>query len=100
MTDTDKRLAVLGVALPEVYLPKKGVDYSRWAVVACDQYSSEREYWEGVAATVGSSPSTLNLVFPECYLEDADKADRVGRIQKSMRDYLAAGHLEIGRAHV
>lgn len=94
MTDTDKRLAVLGVALPEVYLPKKGVDYSRWAVVACDQYSSEREYWEGVAATVGSSPSTLNLVFPECYLEDADKADRVGRIQKSMRDYLAAGHLE------
>ncbi|MBN2875344.1 MAG: DUF1015 domain-containing protein, partial [Spirochaetales bacterium] len=90
MSNANTRLAALGVAVPRVYLPKSGSDYARWAVVACDQYSSEREYWEDVSTYVGSSPSTLNLVFPECYLEDDDKAARVERIRSTMRDYLNA----------
>lgn len=84
----------LGIRVPEVLLPKPGTDYQKWAVVACDQYSSEREYWEKAKAFVGPAPSTLNLIFPECYLEDADKAERVGRIQAAMKDYLAQGILE------
>jgi hypothetical protein len=91
MAQSTAGLSRLGVSIPEVYLPKPGVDLSRWAVVACDQYSSEKEYWEKVKAKVGDAPSTLNLIFPECYLEDADKAARVGRIQASMRDYLDKG---------
>ncbi len=94
MAQLQERFAALGVAVPEIYLPAKGADYGRWAVVACDQYSSEREYWEDVAAFVGDAPSTLNLIFPECYLEDADKAERVGRIQAAMRDYLERGLME------
>jgi len=91
MSDVTKRLAALGVAVPEVYLPSAGTDYVKWAVVACDQYSSEREYWEDVARTVGPAPSTLNMIFPECYLEDADKAARVQKIRAAMNSYLDAG---------
>jgi hypothetical protein len=84
----------LGLRIPEILLPAAGTDYSRWAVVACDQYSSEREYWKRVQDRVAGAPSTLNLIFPECYLEDADKAERVGRIQAAMRDYLERALVE------
>jgi len=84
----------IGARVPEVYLPATGTDYRKWAVVACDQYSSEREYWKRVEDAVAGSPSTLNLIYPEAYLEDADKAERIGRIQASMRDYLSRGVLE------
>ncbi|MCX7023342.1 MAG: DUF1015 domain-containing protein [Spirochaetes bacterium] len=94
MANCADTLARLGVRVPETYLPAAGTDYQDWAVVACDQYSSEREYWEGVKRRVGSRPSTFNLIFPECYLEDADKAERVQRIQAAMRDYLAKGVVE------
>jgi hypothetical protein len=93
MESANASLEALGVRVPEVLLPSPGVDLARWAVVACDQYSSEREYWRKAAAFVGDAPSTLNLVFPECYLEDADRKERVGRIQAAMRDYLARGIL-------
>lgn len=93
MADLHSRFAALGVRVPEVQLPAAGVDWEKWAVVACDQYSSEHHYWESVAAQVGSAQSTLNLIFPECYLEDADKAERVKRIQAAMKDYLAKGVL-------
>ncbi len=94
MTDVSQRLAALGIAAPEVYLPVAGVDPEKWAVVACDQYSSEREYWEDVSRLVGAAPSTLNLIFPECYLEDDDKDLRVQGIRAAMRSYLDAGFLE------
>lgn len=93
MASFEEKLAAVGVRIPEVYLPASGTDWSKWAVVACDQYSSEREYWETVKARVGSSPSTLNLIFPECYLEDSDKDERILRIQASMADYLRRGVL-------
>jgi hypothetical protein len=91
VTKLKERFSALGVQVPEVCLPAKGVDLVKWAVVACDQYSSEREYWESVADFVGKDPSTLNVIFPECYLEDDDKADRVARIRAAMADYLARG---------
>ncbi len=89
MPTLEEKLAAVGVKVPEIYLPAAGTDWGKWAVVACDQYSSEREYWEGVKACVGSSPSTLNLIFPECYLEDPDKEARIRGIQSAMNEYLA-----------
>ncbi|MEI6386234.1 MAG: DUF1015 domain-containing protein [Spirochaetota bacterium] len=83
--------ARLGIRVPEVLLPAAGTDLQRWAVVACDQYSSERGYWERVKTLVGGAPSTLGMVFPECYLEDADRKERVAAIQAAMRDSLAKG---------
>jgi hypothetical protein len=93
MTDTARRLASLGVAVPETYLPKAGADFQKWAVVACDQYSSEHEYWHDVEKLVGDTPSTLNLIVPECYLEDEDMPSRVKRIHAAMRAYLDNGVL-------
>jgi hypothetical protein len=82
-------LARLGVEVPEILLPAAGTDYAKWAVVACDQYSSEREYWKRAEAFVALSPSSLSLILPEAYLEDADVEDRIARIQASMREYLS-----------
>jgi hypothetical protein len=93
MPTYEKRLAALGARVPEVFLPAEGVDYSRWAVVACDQYSSEREYWKRAQEAASGAPSTLNLIFPEAYLEDADKGERIARIQSAMTSYLSRGVL-------
>ncbi len=84
----------LGVLVPEVYLPKDGIDLTKWAVVACDQFTSEPEYWNEVRKIVGDAPSTLNLTFPEVYLEQPGKDERIESIQKTMRKYLDAGILE------
>lgn len=94
MPALNERYAALGVRVPEVLLPAPSTEREKWAVVACDQYSSEHEYWESVASYVGAEPSALNLIFPECYLEEPGKAERVRRIQASMRDYLSRGILE------
>ncbi len=94
MNDWTKELESLGVGIPEPLLPSVGLDYRSWAVVACDQYSSEREYWERVRERVGGKPSTLNLIFPECYLEDDDAQDRIGRIHRAMDSYLSEGYLK------
>ena len=54
----------------DILLPKNSVDMSKWSVVACDQYTSEPEYWNKVESFIGSQPSTYNLILPEIYLED------------------------------
>ena len=79
-----------GVVVPEVLLPKD-VDLQRWAVVACDQYTQDRGYWQRVSAVVGDAPSTLNLIFPEVYLGDDGADARIAAIQSTMRRYLDAG---------
>lgn len=83
-----------GFRLPRIHLPRAGTDLKKWAVIACDQYTSQPEYWHDVAREVGDAPSTLHLIFPEVYLGAADSAARIGRIQQTMRDYLASGLLQ------
>ena len=89
-----KKYDDLGVLIPEVYLPKPGIDLKKWAVIACDQFTSEPEYWHKVEKLVGDAPSTLNLTFSEIHLEDKDKEERIKNIQSSMRKYLDSGMLE------
>jgi hypothetical protein len=84
----------IGVQIPQVFLPKAGVDLTKWAVIACDQFTSQPEYWRKVEQLVGDSPSTLNLTFPEVYLEDAGGDERIQRIQTGMRTMLAEQVLE------
>ena len=66
-----------GFHIPEIMLPKEGTDYSKWAVVACDQYTSEPEYWKQVEEIVGDAPSTLRLMLPEIFLGKEAEADRM-----------------------
>ena len=69
----------------EILLPDSRVtDISRWAVVACDQYTSEPAYWESAADVVGNAPSTLSMILPEVYLETADA--RIPSIHAAMED--------------
>lgn len=83
--------ALKGFRLPHVCLPRPGIDLRKWAVIACDQHTSEPEYWQRVAHEVGDAPSTLHLIFPEVYLGAADAPARIRRIQETMRGYLADG---------
>jgi hypothetical protein len=82
-----------GFRLPRLLLPRPGIDLHKWAVIACDQYTSERAYWQRVADEVGNAPSTLHLIFPEAHLEDADSPARIACVQQAMRRYLAEGLL-------
>ena len=66
-------------------LPKS--DFEKWAVVACDQYTSEPEYWKSVEEFVGEEPSALNIILPEVYLQ-ADNSERISKINKTMKDYI------------
>ena len=89
-----KNIQELGIQIPEVYLPKPGTELGKWAVIACDQFTSEPEYWNEVEHNVEGAPSTLNLTFPEVYLEREGSEQRIGNIQSKMREYLAAGILQ------
>ena len=89
-----KIISDIGIQIPQVYLPKPGTDLKKWAVIACDQFTSEPEYWHDVEKIVGDAPSTLNLTFPEVYLEKPGEAERIQNIQATMRKYLDAGILQ------
>lgn len=83
-----------GLHIPEIMIPKDGTDYSKWAVVACDQYTSEPEYWEDVEKIVGDAPSTLRLMLPEIYLDKPGEADKIKAIRKTMDEYMEDGTLQ------
>lgn len=64
------------------------IDMTKWAVVACDQYTSEHSYWNKVESLVGSAPSTLKITLPEIYLEEKDVDKRIKKINNTMNEYL------------
>jgi hypothetical protein len=84
----------IGIQIPQIYLPRPEIDLTKWAVIACDQFTSQPEYWQKVAEIVGDAPSTLNLILPEVYLEQPGEAERIASIQATMRKYLDDGTLE------
>ncbi|MBQ6846048.1 MAG: DUF1015 domain-containing protein, partial [Oscillospiraceae bacterium] len=75
----------------DILLPKNGTDMTKWSVVACDQYTSEPEYWNEVSSLVGDSPSTLHITFPEIYLEYSDGDARIESINRNMAKYINDG---------
>ncbi|PLY00810.1 MAG: DUF1015 domain-containing protein [Desulfuromonas sp.] len=83
----------IGVEVPKILLPKDGVDMRYWAIIACDQYTSDREYWKRLATQTAGKLSTLPLIFPEVYLEDDDAESRIATINRTMEQYLADGSL-------
>jgi hypothetical protein len=85
MNDLQLRFASLGLDMPEILLPRDA-DLRKWPVVACDQFTQDRGYWEKVKSAAAGSPSTLNLIFPEAYLPDGD--GRIVEIHSAMDRYL------------
>jgi len=74
----------------DIMLPE-GCDMKKWSVVACDQYTSEPEYWRRVDAFVGDAPSTLRMIVPEQYLNDPDVGARIASVHAAMEDYTLSG---------
>lgn len=89
-----KIISDLGIQIPQVYLPKPGTDLTKWAVIACDQFTSQPEYWSDVEKIIGDAPSTYNLTFPEVFLENSGGDERIQNIQASMRKYTDEGILQ------
>lgn len=61
---------------------------NKWSVVACDQYTSQPDYWQAVSDCAGDSCSTLNLIVPEIYLNDSDIDNRISNVNETMKQYL------------
>jgi hypothetical protein len=89
-----KIISDIGIQIPRVYLPKAGTDLKKWAVIACDQFTSEPEYWHDVEKIVGDAPSTLNLTFPEVHLEKPGEEERIKSVQLTMQRYMDEGILQ------
>lgn len=79
---------------PADILIPKNTDMKKWSVIACDQYTSEPEYWNKLYELIGDSKSALNLVLPEVYLESPDIDKRIEEIHKTMNEYLESDVFE------
>ncbi len=79
-----------GFGPADILLPQN-CDLTKWSVVACDQYTSQNDYWERVAQTVGDAPSTLKLILPESQLEDGHFEEHIADINRTMDEYLDEG---------
>ena len=67
--------------IPRILIPREG--FEKWAVIACDQFTSDREYWKRVERTVADAPSTLSFILPEVYLGEEDE-ERIAAIRENM----------------
>ena len=83
----------IALHVPSLLLPRADIPLETWSVIACDQYTSQPEYWEEVRRLVGDDPSTLHLVFPEAYLEEACREQTIAGINQRMQVYLKSGVL-------
>lgn len=77
-----------------ILVPNEKNDMSSWSVVACDQYTSEPEYWEDVKEIVGDKVSSLNMILPEVYLESDDIDSKITNIHSTMNEYLSSDVFE------
>ena len=74
----------------DILLPQN-VDLNKWAVIACDQFTSDPEYWQRVRKTAADAPSTIHMILPEAELGSADEAQLVSLINAHMDKYLSEG---------
>ncbi|MBE6919070.1 MAG: DUF1015 domain-containing protein [Ruminococcaceae bacterium] len=86
----NEKFRKLGFYPADILLPKD-CDMTKWAVVACDQFTSEPEYWAAVEETVGEAPSALRLILPEARLKDDNVDEQIAAINGTMQRYLDEG---------
>ncbi len=81
------------IVKPNILLPIKNIDMEKWAVIACDQFTSEPEYWDELKTIVDNVPSTYHLILPEAYL-DRDMKHKVDKVNENMQLYLTHNMFE------
>lgn len=82
-----KNFSSIGIQASEILIPNNQIDLEKWAVVACDQFTSQSEYWNTVEKMVGQSPSTYHLILPEAYLGTEKEQIHSSKINSSMEKY-------------
>jgi len=80
----------IGLEVPVILLPKLE-NLAKWPVIACDQFTQDRNYWEKAKEITAGSPSTLNMIFPEVFLSDDEAEKRIEDIHFTMDRYLKDG---------
>lgn len=89
-----KTFPTVGIQTGNLLLPKPGIDLSKWAVIACDQFTSQPDYWNQVSTLVGDSPSTFHLILPEVYLNTPQESARIQSTRENMHRYMEEGLLQ------
>ena len=84
----NKKLGNVAIKIPNILFPKNTIDLNKWAVIACDQYTSDEQYWNNVSKKIGFSPSTYKLMLPEVHLESPNKNKMLKKISSEMKKYL------------
>jgi hypothetical protein len=77
--------SAVGIKIPEILLPKTLDEV--WPVIACDQFTQDRDYWQRVKEIVNGRPSTLDFIFPEVFLEDADAPMKINAVHRAMESH-------------
>ena len=76
------------IKAPHIFLPRKGVDTTKYSVIACDQYTSNAPYWDSLREEIGDSVSTFNMIYPEAYLGNTDEESYINMINANINHYL------------
>lgn len=89
------------IKAPHILLPNSDADMSKYAVIACDQYTSNLDYWDSLKAEIGNSVSTFNMIYPEAYLETTNNEEYIKGINNKIASYLKNGDLkDIGECFI
>ena len=83
----------VGIIFPEILIPEEKINKEKWAVIACDQFTSNEDYWLKAEKFVGSAPSMLHIIVPEAFLRGDDVEDRIGHAKETMNHYIEDGVL-------
>ena len=83
----------VGILFPEILIPDKKINKQKWPVIACDQFTSNEDYWIKTSKTVGGAPSTLHVIVPEAHLSDGDVEERIRHAKQTMSEFIEDGVL-------
>jgi len=90
-----KNFPSVGIQAPEILIPNNQIDFEKWAVVACDQFTSQPEYWNTVEKIIGQSPSAYHLILPEAYLGTEKEQIHSAKINSLMEKYLKMNYFQM-----
>jgi len=83
----------VGIMFPEILVPDVKTNLKKWAVIACDQFTSNVEYWTKTEKIVGGAPSTLHIIVPEAFIKSDDLDERISHAKSTMAAYIEEGVL-------
>ena len=90
-----KNFPSVGIQAPEILIPNNQTDFEKWAIVACDQFTSQPEYWNAVKNLIGQSPSAYHLILHEAFLCTEKEQINSSKINSFMEKYLKMNYFQL-----